>query len=252
MAQVVHTISPEVVRERIHAAPEEVASFCRKHHIRWLALFGSVLRDDFRDDSDIDVLVEFDPERIVTFFDLHDMEKELSRLFGGRKVDLVTRPALYWRMRDRVLRSMVVQYGDAPEIPAATAPEISTTKDDRVYVGIMWDMARKIGGSVQGKAWAEYKENETLRDALAAMLRRFSARSAQVSPAYREAHAEIAWQKTDGMYRAVSEEDGIALNDETLWKIATREIPALVPMLESLLPPEMRDPPDELPRGVNG
>lgn len=112
MAQVVHKVSAAVVRERIHAAPEQIAAFCRAHHIRWLALFGSVLRDDFRNDSDVDVLVEFDPEQPVTFFDLHDMEEELSPLFGGRKIDLVTAAALHRLIRARVLPLAEVQYAE--------------------------------------------------------------------------------------------------------------------------------------------
>lgn len=251
MAQVVHKVSPAVVRERIHAALEQIAAFCRTHRIRWLALFGSVLRDDFRDDSDIDVLVEFHPENPATFFDLYDMEEELSRLFGGRKIDLVTSASLYWRMRDRVLRSMVVQYGSGPEIPDAAAQEIPTPKDDRVYVGIMWEMARKIRDGVRGMTRAEYDANETLRYALADWLRRFSARSDQVSPTYRASHREISWQKTDCMYQEVSGDD-VAINDETLWGLATGEIPALIPLLESLLPPVMRYPPEESSRVVHG
>jgi len=112
MAQVVHKVSPAVVQERIHAAPEEIAAFCRAHHIRWLALFGSVLRDDFTDDSDIDVFVEFVPEHPVTFLDLHAMEEGLSRLFGGRKVDLVTAASLHRLIRARVLPLAEVQYAE--------------------------------------------------------------------------------------------------------------------------------------------
>jgi uncharacterized protein len=251
MAQGVHKVSPAVVRERIHASPEEIAAFCRAHHIRWLALFGSVLRDDFREDSDVDVLVEFIPEHPVTLFDLREMEEELSRLFTGRNVDLVTRAALYWRMRDRVLRNMLVLYGDAPEIPDPEAPEIPTPKDDRVYVGIMWDMARTMRDTVCGKTRAEYDADEMLRYTLAGALRRFSARSAQVSQSFRATHTEIAWGKTDTMYRAVSE-DGIAINEGILWEIATCEMPALISLLERILPPELRYPPEKPSRGMNG
>ncbi len=112
MAQVVHKVNPAVVHERIYASPEEIAAFCQLHHIRWLALFGSVLRDDFTDDSDVDVLVEFDPEQPVTFLDLYDMEEELSRLFGGRKIDLVTAASLHRLIRARVLPLVEVQYAE--------------------------------------------------------------------------------------------------------------------------------------------
>src|SRR5947209_10612898 len=101
MAQVVHKVSPAVVQERIHATPEEIAAFCRAHHIRWLALFGSVLRDDFADRSDIDVLVQFDAESRITFFDLQEIEEGLSALMCGRTIDLVTEKSLHRLIRER-------------------------------------------------------------------------------------------------------------------------------------------------------
>jgi len=89
---------------------ETIAAFCRRCHIRKLALFGSVLRADFRDDSDIDVLVEFEPGHVPGFFRLVDMEYELSDLFGGRKVDLRTPQDLSRYFRDEVLTQAEVQY----------------------------------------------------------------------------------------------------------------------------------------------
>ncbi len=77
-----------------------------------LALFGSVLRDDFRPDSDIDVLVEFDSGHVPGFFGIFDMEEELSGLFGGRKVDLRTLQDLSRYFRDEVLAHAEVQYAE--------------------------------------------------------------------------------------------------------------------------------------------
>jgi predicted nucleotidyltransferase len=87
---------------------ERIAEFCRKHHIKKLAIFGSVLRPDFRVDSDIDVLVEFDPDHIpgLAFFAMAD---ELSEILG-RKVDLNTKQCLSKYFRDQVLTEAVVQY----------------------------------------------------------------------------------------------------------------------------------------------
>ena len=91
---------------------EQIAAFCKRRHIRKLALFGSVLRDDFRPDSDVDVLVEFEPGHVPGFFGLYDMEEELSTLFGGRrKVDLRTPQDLSRYFRDEVLAHAQVQYG---------------------------------------------------------------------------------------------------------------------------------------------
>ena len=88
---------------------EQLAEFSKQHHIRKLALFGSILRDDFGPDSDIDILVEFDPEHIPGFFDLMKMEEELSLLFG-RTVDLRTPQDLSKYFRDEVLETAEVQY----------------------------------------------------------------------------------------------------------------------------------------------
>jgi predicted nucleotidyltransferase len=93
---------------RIAVDRDQIAEFCRRHHIRRLALFGSVLRPDFRPDSDVDVLVEFEPGTFVGF-GIVAMEDELSQLLG-RKVDLVTSRALNRRIRDRVLGEAQTQY----------------------------------------------------------------------------------------------------------------------------------------------
>ena len=67
-----------------------IETFCREHHVRRLALFGSVLRPDFSDDSDVDLLVEFEPGHAPSFFELFDMQERLSQHVGGRSVDLRT------------------------------------------------------------------------------------------------------------------------------------------------------------------
>jgi predicted nucleotidyltransferase len=97
-------------RIRIKIAKEKIEEFCRKHHIRKLSFFGSILREDFGPESDVDVLVEFEPEHVPGFFRLFDMEEDLSSLFGGRKVDLRTPEDLSRYFRDEVIRHSEVQY----------------------------------------------------------------------------------------------------------------------------------------------
>jgi predicted nucleotidyltransferase len=96
---------------RVSVDEEKVAAFCRKHNIRRLALFGSTLREDFSPDSDLDVLVEFEPGHVpgLAFF---AMETELSELLG-RKVDLNTPGFLSPYFRDQVLAEAEVQYAQA-------------------------------------------------------------------------------------------------------------------------------------------
>jgi uncharacterized protein len=98
----------DMTRARIDMQDEKIAEFCRRHRIRRLALFGSVLRDDFTPESDVDVLVEFEPDARVglRFFAIED---ELSEILG-RKVDLNTPGFLSKYFRDEVLAEAEVQY----------------------------------------------------------------------------------------------------------------------------------------------
>ena len=97
-------------RTQIELSKDKIASFCKKHHILKLSLFGSILRDDFEPNSDIDVLVEFERGHVPSFFRLFDMEDELSVLLEGRKVDLRTPEDLSRHFRQSVLATAVVQY----------------------------------------------------------------------------------------------------------------------------------------------
>ena len=82
-----------MARPNIEIPQQQIADFCRRHHIRQMSLFGSVLRDDFRSGSDIDVLVSFAPDARRSLFDLVTMQNELQAIFG-REVDLVERSAI--------------------------------------------------------------------------------------------------------------------------------------------------------------
>lgn len=95
---------------RIRIPRKRIAEFCRRNHIRKLALFGSVLRPDFGPESDIDILIEFEPGHVPGLFGLARMERELSQIFGGRKVDLHTPEDISRYFRAEVLKEAEVQY----------------------------------------------------------------------------------------------------------------------------------------------
>lgn len=97
---------------RLRVDRRALADFCRRHHIRRLALFGSVLREDFRSESDVDVLVTFEEDHVPGFLGLADIERELSELLGGRRLDVVTPKFLHPRIRDRVLREAEIHYAE--------------------------------------------------------------------------------------------------------------------------------------------
>lgn len=97
-----------MLTQNIHIPEESIQRFCEKHHITKLAFFGSVLRDDFSESSDVDVLVEFDEDHIPGFA-FFGMQEELTNLLG-REVELHTRGFLSPYFRDRVTDEAVVLY----------------------------------------------------------------------------------------------------------------------------------------------
>jgi uncharacterized protein len=92
------------------APKDKLAEFCQRNHIRKLSFFGSVLRDDFRPESDLDILVEFEVGHEPGLIRLSGMQLELSELFGGRSVDLRTTEDLSRYFREDVLEKAEVQY----------------------------------------------------------------------------------------------------------------------------------------------
>lgn len=97
---------------KIEIKPRPLAEFCRRNHINRLSLFGSVLREDFTAQSDVDVLVEFAPEAKVGLITLAGLEIELGEMFG-RRVEMHTVKSLNPRFRDDVLKAAEVQYEQA-------------------------------------------------------------------------------------------------------------------------------------------
>jgi len=100
-----------MIEHRLQIPRNKIAQFCRRNHIRKMSLFGSVLREDFGPDSNLDVLVEFEPGQSVGLIRLAGMQIELSDILG-RKVDLRTPGDLSRYFRQEVLDSAEVQYAE--------------------------------------------------------------------------------------------------------------------------------------------
>ena len=96
---------------QIEVPQDRISEFCKRNHIRKLSLFGSVLRGDFREDSDVDVLIEFESGHGTGYFGLARMERELSSIIG-RKVDLRTPQELSRYFRDDVVSQAEIQYAE--------------------------------------------------------------------------------------------------------------------------------------------
>lgn len=96
--------------ENLSLSQKSLDDFCRRHHISKLSFFGSVLRKDFNQSSDVDVLVEFELMHIPGLIGLAKMELELSEILGGRPVDLHTPDDLSRYFRAEVMKTAEVQY----------------------------------------------------------------------------------------------------------------------------------------------
>jgi predicted nucleotidyltransferase len=107
--QVRHPGDGEMAEPKIAIPQDKIADFCRRNQVRTISLFGSVLREDFGPESDVDVLVEFEPEARIGFMALGRMQRELAELLG-RSVDLVPRDGLKPLIRDSVLDGAQVLY----------------------------------------------------------------------------------------------------------------------------------------------
>lgn len=100
------------MKAQVSLPEAEIADFCRRYGVRKLSFFGSVLTARFSESSDVDMLVEFRPEERVGYFRLAEMEEQLSRLVGGRRVDLRTPADLSAYFRDEVLRTARTVYAE--------------------------------------------------------------------------------------------------------------------------------------------
>ncbi len=98
------------LRTAIRPSQQKISEFYRRYHIRRLALFGSVLRDDFSPTSEVDVLVEFEPGHTPGYFGMFGLAQKLSPFFGGRRIDLRTPAGLSRYFRNEVLAEAEFQY----------------------------------------------------------------------------------------------------------------------------------------------
>ncbi len=132
-----------MVRHGVHIPGDRIAGFCQRYHIRRLSLFGSILRDDFRADSDIDVLVEFELGHTVGLLRMAGLELELSEMLE-RKVDLRTPAELSRYFRDRVIQASEVQY-----VGRAVCSGVASTQASSKYQRVNTAVAQVEGSTYQ-------------------------------------------------------------------------------------------------------
>ena len=110
-------------------------------------------------------------------------------------------------------------------------------KDDLVYVGHMLDLARSVVSKVTDKSRSEFDADENLRLALTQLIQTFGEAARRVSPEFQGAHPEVPWKEIIGMRHKVVH-DYLHVNYRIVWSVATIDLPALLPELERIAPPE--------------
>jgi uncharacterized protein with HEPN domain/predicted nucleotidyltransferase len=211
MAQVVQKADAETLRVRIRATPGQIAAFCRAYHIRWLARFGSVLRDDFSDTSDIDMLYMREP-KASSMDELVEMKEALSVLTGGREVDFIAATNLRWRIRDRVFAETETLYGDPPEeVIVARAKrsafEQGIVKDENLYIGDMLDIAHRAQRIAAGRTREELDTDELFQLAELHRVQTIGEAATHVSHTTRAIHPSIPWVKIVNMRNVLVHRD---------------------------------------------
>jgi uncharacterized protein with HEPN domain/predicted nucleotidyltransferase len=222
-------------------SPDLLADFCRRHGIRRLALFGSVLRDDFGPESDVDVLVDYEPgER--SFRATLQAKADLSALLGGREVDLIQRSSLNRWIRARVFAEEEVLYDqegadtfgeNLREPRSRRAPNMN--ERDVLYFGHMLDAAREALEIARDVDRTGFDTDRTLRLALTHLVQIVGEAARKVSAEGRAAHPEIPWQEMIGR-RHVLVHNYEGVKEPKVWETVDEDLPALVAALEAFLP----------------
>lgn len=221
-----------------------ISDFCHRWQICDFSLFGSVLRDDFHDHSDIDVLVVFEPDAHPTLVDLVQMKAELQQVFG-REVDILTRDVVeqnenYIR-RHRILNAAKVLYNSGcctPIAPTEIAESLSPTERDESLLLDILIACRRIQRYTAGVSWDEFQKDCTLlQDATVYQLEIIGEAVKRLSLATRHASPEIPWSLIVDVCDCLTCDDH-QVDASMIWDVVQRGVPKLMAQIEPLIPSE--------------
>ncbi|MCY3829139.1 MAG: nucleotidyltransferase domain-containing protein [Rhodospirillaceae bacterium] len=214
---------------RIEIPSERIADFCERWQVAKLALFGSVLRDDFGPDSDIDALARFDDTARRTLFDVGRMEEELSEIFG-RDVDLVS-----WRgvesSRNYIRRRAIL---DAAE--TIYAPKQSIRRDEALLLDMLL-AARDAVDFARVLTFESFAQDRMVQHAILQAVETVGRAAFRVSAETRDAHSRIPWTDIVEMQHCFKD-DHFNIDLTRVWETVNEDIPRLISHLERLVPPE--------------
>ena len=241
---------PTAVKERLQASPSQIADFCQRWNIIELALFGSILRDDFRPDSDIDILASFALNTSWNLFDFIQMQEQLESMLG-RDIDLTQKQQINNPFsRKEILRTSHIIYSENRTISSlyfSIKPVNLTMQADNRNQAALWDMIEAIKQIMEFTAslsCAEYRVNRMVQRAVEREFEILGEAARRISEEFRQANGDIDWRNIINLRNIIAHRYD-RVEPDTLWNIIVTVLPGLLSQLELLLPPL---PPDvELP-----
>ncbi len=232
---------PPVLRDRLGVNLDAIAQFCQKWQIDEFALFGSVLRDDFRSDSDIDVLIVFAPLRNWDWLQQSDMQAEIEALFG-REVDLTQKNLLKNPFsRTEILKTSRIIYPFENAEPITIAIANPKMQDNIRNNAALLDMVQAIEEIYEDvsslSSYEAFLDNRLVRRAVERNLEIIGeAARGRLTEEFRALHSEIDWSGLIGLRNVVAHQYD-RLNEGEIWSIVIMKLPRLLDQLTALLPP---------------
>lgn len=215
---------PELrIANRHIAIPEEtIRAFCKKWHIHRFSFYGSIMRDDFRPDSDIDVMIDFSPDDRTSVLDMSTMQEELEALFS-RNVDLVERKSI--EQSENYIRRKGILSGKPPVLRQMS------------YLLDMLISAKHIQKFTENSSAEMFERDEMLSHAISYHCRWLAVSAQRVDAPTRRKYPEIPWDILMKMYDSF-EADFCRPDRELIREIAWVVVPAIIPVLSAIIPPE--------------
>ena len=214
----------------------QLKEFCEERDIVKLAVYGSALREDFGPDSDVDLLLKFQPDANISLLAWVQMQDDISPLFGGRSIDLFTADSLIHYIRDRIIAEAELLY---PCRKPAKQPPLEV--DDDTPLRLMRDRARLAIQRSAGRTRQELDGDRTLNDLVCYAVQRVGLPAKRVSEAARRELPEIEFDQLADLSRHLIKEFH-AIDYDRLWAAATETCPVIVKRLDAFLPPEEERP----------
>lgn len=231
---------PPILRDRLNVNLDAIAQFCQKWQIAEFALFGSVLRDDFRPDSDIDVLIVFQPSRNFGLSDRLEMQTEIEALFN-RAVDLTQKELLKNPFsRKEILRTHRIIYPFEKAEPITITIANPAMQDNVRNNAALLDMvqaAQEIQEDILNlSSYEDFLDNRLIQRAVERNLGIIGEAARRLTEEFRAQHSEIDWSGLIGLRNVIAHQYD-RVNQREIWSIVIMKLPPLLNQLTALLPP---------------